>query len=59
MLIFISIVAALIGFAVMSRPFKIGFTLFLAYLAHYIYLNGGKGDLEEARPLHFRWCLVQ
>lgn len=32
----------------MSRPFKIGFGLYLAFLAYYIYLYGGKGGLEEA-----------
>ncbi|MBH3430216.1 hypothetical protein [Pseudomonas alkylphenolica] len=44
----IGIVVALIGFAMMSRPFRIGFALYLAFLAYYIYLYGGKGDLAEA-----------
>ena len=48
MLIFIGIVAALIGFVMMSRPFKMGFALYLAFLGYYIYLYGGKADLEEA-----------
>ncbi|MGJ7515467.1 hypothetical protein ACSFE6_14200 [Pseudomonas baetica] len=48
MLIFIGIVAALIGFAMMSRPFKLGFGLYLAFLAYYIYLYGGKADLAQA-----------
>ncbi|WP_442112026.1 hypothetical protein [Pseudomonas sp. NUPR-001] len=37
----IGIVVALIGFAMMSRPFRIGFALYLAFLAYYIYLYGG------------------
>jgi len=48
MLIFIGIVAALIGFAMMSRPFKMSFALYLAFLGYYIYLYGGNADLEEA-----------
>lgn len=48
MLIFVGIVAALIGFAMMSRPFKLGFALYLAFLAYYIYLYGGRADLEQA-----------
>jgi len=48
MLMFIGIVAALIGLAMMSRPFKIGFALYLAFLAYYIYLYGGKADLAQA-----------
>lgn len=48
MVVVIGIVVALIGFAMMSRPFRIGFALYLAFLAYYIYLHGGKGDLEEA-----------
>ena len=48
MLIFIGIVAALIGFAMMSRPFKMFFALYLAFLGYYIYLYGGNADLEEA-----------
>ncbi|EJN37898.1 hypothetical protein PMI38_02629 [Pseudomonas sp. GM84] len=51
MLAFIGIVAALIGFAMMSRPFKIGFGLYLAYLAYFIYQHGGNADLEEASTL--------
>ncbi|WP_247254594.1 hypothetical protein [Pseudomonas moorei] len=48
MLIFIGIVAALIGFTMMSRPFKVGFALYLAFLAYYVYLYGGKADLAQA-----------
>lgn len=48
MVVVIGIVVALIGFAMMSRPFRIGFALYLAFLAYYIYVHGGKGDLEEA-----------
>ena len=48
MVVVIGLVIALIGFAIMSRPFKIGFGLYLAFLAYYIYLYGGKGGLEEA-----------
>lgn len=48
MVVVIGIVVALIGFAMMSRPFRIGFALYLAFLAYYIYLYGGKGDLAEA-----------
>jgi len=51
MLAFIGIVAALIGFAMMSRPFKIGFGLYLAYLAYFIYQHGGNADLEETSTL--------
>lgn len=44
----IGIVVVLIGFAMMSRPFRIGFALYLAFLVYYVYLYGGKGDLAEA-----------
>ena len=48
-MVVIGLVIALIGFAIMSRPFKIGFGLYLAFLAYYIYLYGGKGGgVEEA-----------
>jgi hypothetical protein len=48
MVVVIGLVIALIGFAIMSRPFKISFGLYLAFLAYYVYLYGGKGGLEEA-----------
>ncbi len=32
----IGIVVALIGFAMMSRPFRIGFALYLAFLVYYV-----------------------
>ena len=44
-MVVIGLVIALIGFAIMSRPFKIGFGLYLAFLAYYIYLYGGKGGV--------------
>ncbi|MFJ1573934.1 hypothetical protein ACIOAU_20440 [Pseudomonas sp. NPDC088322] len=47
MVFVIGIVIALIGFAMMSRPFKIGFALYLASLGYYICLYGGDGELEE------------
>ncbi|WP_397449955.1 hypothetical protein [Pseudomonas sp. NA-150] len=48
MLMFIGLIAALGGFAVMSRPFKIGFGLYVGYLIYYIYLYGGRADLAQA-----------
>lgn len=48
MLIFVGLIAALCGFAAMSRPFKIGFGLYAAYLIYYVYLYGGRADLEQA-----------
>ena len=56
-MVVIGLVIALIGFAIMSRPFKIGFGLYLAFLAYYIYLYGGKGGGWKRRPLHFHSCL--
>jgi hypothetical protein len=48
MLVFIAVVVALIGFVAMSRPFKIVFALYVGYFVYYIYLYGGKADLEQA-----------
>ena len=47
MVFVIGIVITLIGFAMMSRPFKIGFALYLASVVYYICLYAGNGELEE------------
>lgn len=48
MLIFLGLVVALCGFAAMSKPFKIGFGIYVSYLIYYLYLHGGRADLEQA-----------
>mgnify|MGYP003604407850 CR=1 FL=1 len=47
MVVVIGLVIALIAFVMMSRRFKIGFVLYMAFLAFYLFQCAGTGDLAE------------